>query len=739
MAKLYFYQNYLLMKKIALLIFGIFLFFTDASATHMLGGEIMWECHPTTGKYKFIVKLYRECGGSTASLPTSVSLSGSPITISCNIMQQLEISPNCANSTYLSCQTSNAGQGAVVMGVYESTWVTLNGVPPPIGWGFNWGTCCRPVNISNVATSSFQIRATMYSFNNLNANSCYDNSPKFLMNPLIVACNDMQTTYNHMGFDADLDSLYYSFATAKSSSSTNVVYSSGYSATNPLPDGSFNINNQAAVLEGASGQLTFKSKTNGEFVTVIKMEEWRQGVLLGEVYREFPIIVRNCTYFLGVCPQYTNDAPMIVLSVDSLKYPNGPFVNAVLDVNGDTAYYESYIDAGDEINLIIASYDMGFTELCLPQMIYFNAFGGSLANDSIYADSTLCDYSAPCATLKSLNNLGGFTNTTPNRIGFHWKTDAPNLNYQQFTSQPYYSTHTFYFKAKDNLCKMPGEGFMAYKVKMAIKLPVPPTLENTCVDLVASSGDLSFNWTTKTDTLNSFNYYIVYHAINKNGPYAAIDSVFNFSDTTFTDYARGNGTNYYFLRTASRNQLLSKTSDTISLIHLLITPVPYNNPDTALLDWTAYSTNPNPGVYYQISKKILPNGNWNIIDTTLGLTYSDPLGTTSFSNVDYKISINGKCFSAKAQGIGLNENILSAVKVSPNPFSEKILVSLPTEINAKALTLKLFGIDGKELKSIEISIRDSEIEINNVASLPRGVYFLQLSVNGKVKTFKLLH
>ena len=56
------------MKKILPLLFICFSFTFTASASHMMGGEITWECMGS-GHYVFTMKLYRDCNG--ASAPTS--------------------------------------------------------------------------------------------------------------------------------------------------------------------------------------------------------------------------------------------------------------------------------------------------------------------------------------------------------------------------------------------------------------------------------------------------------------------------------------------------------------------------------------------------------------------------------------------------------------------------------------------------------------------------------------------
>ena len=53
------------MRRIILLVV-VFLTFFTANATHMMGGEITWECiksGPTQGMYIFTMKVYRDCNG----------------------------------------------------------------------------------------------------------------------------------------------------------------------------------------------------------------------------------------------------------------------------------------------------------------------------------------------------------------------------------------------------------------------------------------------------------------------------------------------------------------------------------------------------------------------------------------------------------------------------------------------------------------------------------------------------
>ena len=57
--------------------FVLLICFLDIKATHIMGGEITWECikdpnDPDVGKYIFKMKVYRDCDGIGA--PNSLSL-----------------------------------------------------------------------------------------------------------------------------------------------------------------------------------------------------------------------------------------------------------------------------------------------------------------------------------------------------------------------------------------------------------------------------------------------------------------------------------------------------------------------------------------------------------------------------------------------------------------------------------------------------------------------------------------
>ena len=175
-------------KKILFAILAFFCF-VSVEASHLMGGEITWECMqsgPTQGMYIFQLKVYRDCNGISIT-PTTQTLivHNHPSIFNINLTilpnSPTDISPSCdpinSGNPQLSCL--GGGQGAVEEYVYVSLPIVLPGVPPAGGWHFTWDDCCRNGAISNgFANEGFTLRAVMYQYNGpggpQNTTPCFD-------------------------------------------------------------------------------------------------------------------------------------------------------------------------------------------------------------------------------------------------------------------------------------------------------------------------------------------------------------------------------------------------------------------------------------------------------------------------------------------------------------------------------------------------------------------------------------
>ena len=113
----------------------------------------------------------------------------------------------------------------------------------------------------------------------------------------------------------------------------------------------------------------------------LKVEEWRCGQLIGEIFRDIPIIVRDCTPNQGLCPQTGNNPPSIKLEVDTIAFPNAPAVDSVTNAQGKILYYSTtvYAQGKDQLSRSLHLIMTSDRTVCFSN-ITFSAAGGNLSN-----------------------------------------------------------------------------------------------------------------------------------------------------------------------------------------------------------------------------------------------------------------------------------------------------------------------------------------------------------------------
>jgi len=612
-----------LMKKLLLASsFALLIFSQNLFATHLMGGEITWVCLPN-GQFQFTMKIYRDCNGST---PIDVSNGievfnyptvGSPtLNIPVALISQTDISAGC-----ITCDNPGGTSGAVEEYIFRTNPITLTGIPPSEGWIFSYDGCCRNAavtNILNAGNEGFVLRSKMFAFNGRNTEPCFDASPAFAEKPALVSCTGNPFTYTHNAYDNELDSLSYSWALAlddffgpwSNSNPPSLNYASGYTANSPLPGTTQNPSNQPAVINSATGAVSFLSYTSGNFVTVIKVEAWKCGTKVAEVYREIQVTIIACS---------ANPSPVIT----------PPFQ----DLNGNYTLYADTVTAGELVNFTLSGSDNG--------VIILNATGNQFGTNFINA-SAGCPY-PPCATLSYPLPDNGFNSVSTT---FNWQTDCNHVGHFDECSS-LYNTYTFAFRMEDDICPVPGQSMALISITVIGDSVVPsPSLRCSSVLL---NGDVQLNWVAPVNTGNTFNSYRVYYSESLNDPFTLIDSIFNINTTTYlhTGANANQGARYYFIRTRSGCDgfINNAAPDTLATIFPVI-----NNSGNGVADlsWNELSI-PLPvstlSGYYRIYR-MLPGDNWTLIDSTQALYYNDTVAICNDS-IYYRVEIadNSGCVS----------------------------------------------------------------------------------------------
>jgi len=186
------------------------------------------------------------------------------------------------------------------------------------GYYVVWERCCRNGTIINIrdpggAGSTFYLEFPAVSTNN---RAFVNSSPVFAMPTGDYACVNRPFTFDFGATDADGDELRYSLAQPLSSYSSRVTPRLPPSpAPHPrvswIP--SISLNNvipgpQPLRVDERTGQLRFTADRIGLFVFSVLCEELRNGTKIGEVRRDFQILVIDCP---------PNDPPLVQLKEKS--------------------------------------------------------------------------------------------------------------------------------------------------------------------------------------------------------------------------------------------------------------------------------------------------------------------------------------------------------------------------------------------------------------------------------------
>ncbi len=624
-----------------ILIIAGLLFSTSGFASHILGGEITWQCLGS-GQYEFTLKLYRDCTGG--ALPTyAQTINGPQGGISVNFVGKTDFSPTCYDAAQAyGCPPvvvyPNIKPGSVEEYVYRGT-TSLTGTPAGTGWEFSWTLCCRPTvaqggTLRNTNTGGYYIRSKMYPYTPpgatapLSANQCYDNSPYFVEPPLSLLCKGSKFSYIQLAGDKEVDSLYYEWADPLQSAATPIVWTSGYSSTAPFPDQGESALNGPVVLDNVSGEVTTEIhalplNTLGTFASCIKVEAWKDCQLKAEIFRDVAIIVEES------CSPNTKPT----LSIDLAQYP-------FLTKTGNV--YKTQVYPGDNVHFEMTSFDPDFNDLgggvLVPQKIEFKAGGLMVSADPApLSSSTGCDGEQPCATLVPKAPQATYSNSLNNRVIFDWTPDCQHLA-TPAACGAISSVYRFAFRMEDNGCAVPAVEVATLLIEVLPGDPSP--VRPSCLN-PDGNGNIHLQWEkAKIDSALAFNYYMILGAPTLAGTYDTLQRIYDI-DSLGTII---NGTNYkhfYMIKSTGKCDFLSFPSDTISFMEMSLTATPPGNAEFANLTWTPMATplsDRTLGVYEIWSEAPAGSGNWVKMGETTGTTYVDEV-TVCNALVNYQIRV----------------------------------------------------------------------------------------------------
>ncbi|MGV3503880.1 MAG: gliding motility-associated C-terminal domain-containing protein [Adhaeribacter sp.] len=282
----------------------LLLFLVPAHATHIVGGELLMK-HITESNYQITLNMYFDnINGNRGAIDPSILVTifekGTNLRKADIRLDNPQMSR--VNYTAIACTSGSLSTDKIVY--TRSIDLSPATYASPNGYYLVWERCCRNGVISNIFNPGGAGQAFYLEFPALLANGqrFVNSSPELFPPVSDYACLNELFYYNFGGKDPDGDSLVYELATPLNGHSTMnapaplsapgpyslVLWTAGLHVGNQIPG------NPTLSIDAASGRLQVQPNRLGLFVFGVRCSEYRKKVKIGEVRRDFQLLVLNC-------------------------------------------------------------------------------------------------------------------------------------------------------------------------------------------------------------------------------------------------------------------------------------------------------------------------------------------------------------------------------------------------------------------------------------------------------------
>ncbi|MBI3135676.1 MAG: gliding motility-associated C-terminal domain-containing protein [Bacteroidetes bacterium] len=278
-------------------------------ATHVVGGNIAYECTGTPNEFLITLTTYRDCGGSTMSTPSidfTNSCGFAPFSVIMNLESFSEVSQLCTPEV-----PNSECSGGTLPGVQEYIY-TATVILDPVcdAWTMSYEVCNRnaSTNLTGGIGNCFFIQSTLNS-----ATAACNNSPIITSQPIPYVCANVPVSYDFGTLEPDGNTLNFTLVSALGSGGVPITYVGGFTPSEPIP---------GITINPTTGQLNFTPTVPGNYVVTVMIEEYDgSGNLVGTM-------MHDIQFFVQTCPNTPPNAPVTITNFNNFG------TNAVL--NGNT-------------------------------------------------------------------------------------------------------------------------------------------------------------------------------------------------------------------------------------------------------------------------------------------------------------------------------------------------------------------------------------------------------------------
>lgn len=335
-------------------------------ATHLMGGQIVatYLSSDTTGShYALDLTAYRDTIGIPMGISANFHVSVMDTSGNWNVLFSSTVSyDTTSGGLFLPVQSA---YGVEVYTYHDTITLPANGY-----YKISYSECCRNGAIINMSSplNENMVLATYINVDSASPNS----SPSYLTPPVSYLPAHTLWSYNPLPFDPDGDSLTWSLATPLSGGGSNTYPVNGYEY---LSDTLYSDSAGVFSLDSITGSLSWQAKMAGNFVASFIIEEYRNGVKIGEMRRDMQFIVT---------PDTSNSMPQIS-NMQSVPTNSGgyPYVKIYPGQNYQLHLLANDADPNDVLSMI--TYGEAFSLNLSPALFSYNTTGNGNEIEGIFS------------------------------------------------------------------------------------------------------------------------------------------------------------------------------------------------------------------------------------------------------------------------------------------------------------------------------------------------------------------
>ena len=341
-------------RGVALVVFALVLLpSTNLKASHIVGGDVTYKCLGNN-KYEITLNVYRDCFyGDPLAWFDNPAYVGIYRKSNNTLFQQVNMYFSGINDTLSNFITDTCLFVPNTVCVHATQYKKIVTIPyDPAGYEIIYQRCCRNEPIQNIENPDHTGATFCVTLSGPAMQLC-NSTPNFGTLAPIFICVNQPLAYDHSAVDPDGDSLVYRLNTPLTGGT--------YNNPQPVPpfimppptnvawvDPPYSEDNMLGAslplaINPQTGVLTAFPTIQGQFVVGIAVEEYRNGVLLSTVRRDFQYNIGECGEVLAAFFVDTTQCDNLTVEFDNQSTFSNDFI-WYFDWGGDHSLSSTAVD-----------------------------------------------------------------------------------------------------------------------------------------------------------------------------------------------------------------------------------------------------------------------------------------------------------------------------------------------------------------------------------------------------------